>query len=218
MNGLAPQTSQVFDTITRLECIKPYVLVGGTALSIQLNMRLSEDLDFMSWIKKRNEKPEVEISAIKRELESVGHIDDMEIGGFNFVSFVFEGVKLSFYKPPRKQIPSMQATPFQNNLRLADIKSIGAMKMEAMLRRSKYRDYYDIYCILQQGIDFEEMVQLAIEHSGNLLKRKNLLAMLTNCDNYRKDAQFLQLQPVYDITPQEIEQYIKRVLLENKKV
>ncbi len=64
MNGLAPQTSQVFDTITRLECIKPYVLVGGTALSIQLNMRLSEDLDFMSWIKKRNEKPEVEISAI----------------------------------------------------------------------------------------------------------------------------------------------------------
>lgn len=49
MNGLAPQTFEVFDRITRLECIKPFVLVGGTALSLQLNKRQSEDLDFMCW-------------------------------------------------------------------------------------------------------------------------------------------------------------------------
>lgn len=127
MNGLAPQTSQIFDAITRLECIKPFVLVGGTALSIQLNLRQSEDLDFMTWIKNKNEKPEVDISGIKRELETIGHVDDMEIGNFNFVSFVLDGVKLSFYKAPRKKIPTMQAIPYQNNLQLADIKSIGAM-------------------------------------------------------------------------------------------
>ena len=49
MKGLAPQTLKLFDAVTRLDCIKPFVLVGGTALSLQLNARQSEDLDFMRW-------------------------------------------------------------------------------------------------------------------------------------------------------------------------
>ncbi len=216
MNGLAPQTSEVFERITSLECIKPFVLVGGTALSLQLNKRQSEDLDFMCWKKSAKNKPEVPISSIKREIESVANIDSMEIGGFNFVSFVVEGVKLSFYAAPRKRIPSMQVIPFKNNLQLADIKSIGAMKMEAMLRRSKFRDYYDIYTVLHEGVDIQEMIEMALEHSGHLLKRKNLLAMLCDGERFRKDKVFIQLHPVYDVTPYDIQEYIKQKLLEVK--
>ena len=216
MNGLAPQTSEVFERITSLECIKPFVLVGGTALSLQLNKRQSEDLDFMCWKKSAKDKPEVSISSIKREIESVANIDSMEIGGFNFVSFVVEGVKLSFYAAPRKRIPSMQVIPFKNNLQLADIKSIGAMKMEAMLRRSKFRDYYDIYTVLHEGVDIQEMIEMALEHSGHLLKRKNLLAMLCDGERFRKDKVFIQLHPVYDVTPYDIQEYIKQKLLEVK--
>lgn len=216
MNGLAPQTSEVFERITRLECIKPFVLVGGTALSLQLNKRQSEDLDFMCWKKSAKDKPEIPISSIKREIETVANIDSMEIGGFNFVSFVVEGVKLSFYAAPRKRIPSMQVIPFKNNLQLADIKSIGAMKMEAMLRRSKFRDYYDIYTVLHEGVDIQEMIEMALEHSGHLLKRKNLLAMLCDGERFRKDKLFIQLHPVYDVTPYDIQEYIKQKLLEVK--
>lgn len=217
MKGLAPQTSEVFERITCLDCIKPFVLVGGTALSLQLNKRQSEDLDFMCWKKSAKDKSEVPISAIKREIESIGRIDSMEIGSFDFVEFVVEGVKLSFYSAPRKQIPSMQIIPFKNNLRLADIKSIGAMKMEAMLRRSKFRDYYDIYSILNEGIDLNEMVEMALEHSGHLLKRKNLLAFLTDGERFRKDKAFLQLNPVYDVSANDIQEYIKAKLLEVKE-
>lgn len=216
MNGLAPQTTEVFERITRLTCIQSFVLVGGTALSLQLNKRQSEDLDFMCWKKSSKDKSEVPISAIKQEIESVCKIDSMEIGGFNFVEFVVEGVKLSFYAAPRKRIPSMQVVPFKNNLQLADIKSIGAMKMEAMLRRSKFRDYYDIYTILNEGVDIQEMIEMALEHSGHLLKRKNLLAILCDGERFRKDKEFLQLNPVYDITPYDIQEYIKQKLLENK--
>lgn len=216
MNGLAPQTSEVFERITRLECIKPFVLVGGTALSLQLNKRQSEDLDFMCWKKSAKDKPEIPISSIKREIETVANIDSMEIGGFNFVSFVVEGVKLSFYAAPRKRIPSMQVIPFKNNLQLADIKSIGAMKMEAMLRRSKFRDYYDIYTVLHEGVDIQEMIEMSLEHSGHLLKRKNLLAMLCDGERFRKDKVFIQLHPVYDVTPYDIQEYIKQKLLEVK--
>ena len=216
INGLAPQTSEVFERITRLECIKPFVLVGGTALSLQLNKRQSEDLDFMCWKKSAKDKPEVPISAIKQEIESIGRIDSMEIGSFGFVEFVIEGVKLSFYAAPRKRIPSMQVIPFKNNLQIADIKSIGAMKVEAMLRRSKFRDYYDIYSILKEGVDIQEVIEMALEHSGHLLKRKNLLAILTDGERFRKDNAFMQLNPVYEISALDIQEYIKEKLLGNR--
>jgi len=34
MKGLAPHTEQLFERIAALDCIKPFVLVGGTALSL----------------------------------------------------------------------------------------------------------------------------------------------------------------------------------------
>ena len=214
--SLAPHTGKVFEIISQLNCIKPYTLVGGTALSLQIEKRQSEDLDFMKWLTKRNEKPEVDWPAIKKELESVGEIIEYEVGSFDFVSFNFEGVKLSFYAAPRKAIPSMQRIPYLNNLFIADMESIGAMKMEAMLRRSKFRDYYDIYSILKEGKDIQKMVDAALEHSGHKLRTRGLLAMLTNGSRFVKDKEFLQLNPVYNVTPHDIQEYIKQKLLEKK--
>ncbi len=34
--SLAPHTGRVFEAISRLKCIIPYTLVGGTALSLQI--------------------------------------------------------------------------------------------------------------------------------------------------------------------------------------
>lgn len=213
MNGLAPQTSLLFDAITRMESIKPFVLVGGTALSLQIGCRLSEDLDFMRWKQGANDKLEVGWPVIKHELETIGNIEVENILGFDHAEFVVNGVKLSFYAAPRKQIPSMQTIPYQNNLRLADVKSIGAMKMEVMLRRAKFRDYYDLYSILKSGIAIEDMITMALEHSGHRLKRKNLLAMITNGELYVKDKSFLQLSPVYDVTAMDIQDFIKQKLV-----
>ncbi len=214
--SLAPHTGKVFEAISRLECIKPYTLVGGTALSLQIEKRQSEDLDFMKWLTKRGEKPEVAWSTIKKELESIGEIREYEVGSFDFASFNFEGVTLSFYAAPRKAIPSMQRIPYLNNLYIADMESIGAMKMEAMLRRSKFRDYYDIYSILKEGKDLKKMIDAALEHSEHKLRTRGLLAMLTNGSRFIKEKGFEELLPVYDVTPYDIQEYIKQKLLEIK--
>lgn len=214
--SLAPHTGKVFEIISRLECIKPYTLVGGTALSLQIEKRQSEDLDFMKWLAKRNEKPEVDWPSIKKELESVGEIREYEVGNFDFVSFNFEGVNLSFYAAPRKAIPSMQRIPYHNNIYIADMESIGAMKMEAMLRRSKFRDYYDIYSILKEGKDIQKMIEAALEHSDHKLRTRGLLAMLTNGSRFVKEKGFEELLPVYDVSPYDIQEYIKQKLLEKK--
>ena len=59
MKSLAPHTGRIFDAISRLECIRGYLLVGGTALSLQIHNRQSEDLDFMRWRTSKTEKLEV---------------------------------------------------------------------------------------------------------------------------------------------------------------
>lgn len=212
MKGLAPHTLQIFEAVSKLDCIKPYLLVGGTALSLQIGTRQSEDLDFMRWRTSKTEKMEVTWFQIEKELATVGDIQHKDILDIDHVEYLVSGVKFSFYACP-KYSPVGAPVEYLNNLRLADVKSIGAMKMEVMLRRSNFRDYYDIYSILKSGVLINDLFSLALTYSGHKLKSKNLLAMLTNGSRFMRDAHFEQLEPTYAITAQEIEDYIKSCLL-----
>lgn len=209
---LAPHTGRLIESVSRLECIKPFVLVGGTALSIQLKTRQSEDLDFMRWQQGKKDTLDIGWPAIQRELATIGVVEDVQIAGFDQVLFIVDGVKISFYAAPRKRIATMQEIPYMNNIRMADVETIGVMKMEAMMRRSKFRDYYDIYSILKHGADIHKLIPMALEHSGYKLKTKGLMAMLTNGDLFRKDEHFTQLQPLYDVNSRDIEEFIKGLL------
>ncbi len=216
MKGLAPHTLQIFEAVSCLNCIKPYLLVGGTALSLQINTRQSEDLDFMKWRTCKTEKMEVEWYQIEKELATVGDIQHKDILDIDHVEYLVSGVKFSFYACP-KYSPVSMPVDYLNNVRLADVKSIGAMKMEVMLRRSNFRDYYDIYSILKSGVPIHDLISLALSYSEHKLKSKNLLAMLTNGSRFTRDACFNHLEPVYAISPQEIEEYIKSCLMQTGK-
>ena len=213
MNGLAPHTASIFEAISKLECIKPYILVGGTALSLQLGTRESEDLDFMSWKKSRSEKREVDWPQIKKELESVGLVEKCDILDIDHVEFKVNGVKVSFYANPNYS-PVRKPVACLNNIVLADKTAIGAMKMEVMLRRSQYRDYYDIYSLLEAGEDLEEMMSLALKYSGHKMKTKNLIALLTRSDRFIQDDNFSALHPAYKLSSKDIERRIIAALSE----
>ena len=212
MKGLAKHTEKVFERISKLETIKPYLLVGGTALSLQIGKRLSEDLDFMKWKTSPNDKSEVAWYKINKELESIGLVESVDVLDFDMVEFVFEGVKLSFYSAPRIRPTHLKEIPHMNNIRLADVESIGVMKMEVMLRRNTFRDYYDIYSILKEGHNLHKMIDEAIIHSNHRLKEKSILMILTNAERFKKDNRFSHMQPFYDVTPEDIQEYITRLL------
>ena len=137
----APHTGRLIETVSCLECVKPFVLVGGTALSIQLKTRQSEDLDFMRWQQGKDDTLDIGWPSIQHDLETVGTVEEVQVAGFDQVLFIVDGVKISFYAAPRKRIATMREVPYMNNIRLADVESIGVMKMETVMRRSKFRDY-----------------------------------------------------------------------------
>lgn len=154
--SLAPHTGQVFEAISKLECIKPFTLVGGTALSLQIEKRQSEDLDFMKWLTKRNEKPEVDWPSILKELECIGTVSGYDVAGFDQVAFNFEGV-------------------------------------------------------------LNKMISAALEHSDHKLRTRGLLNMLTTGKNFIREKGFEELQPVYDVTAYDIQEFVKYKLLECKE-
>ena len=82
--SLAPHTSRIIESLSRLDCIKPFVLVGGTALSIQLNTRQSEDLDFMRWKQSKDDTLDINWPELQRELETVGHVQDVHFRDGDF--------------------------------------------------------------------------------------------------------------------------------------
>lgn len=217
MKGLAEKTANIFDGISKMESIKPYTLVGGTALSLQIGARLSEDLDFMKWRKSAKEKPGVEWAKIEKELSTIGEVQNRDIYDIDHVEFLVGGVKVSFYSSPN-YCPVKELINISNNLNVADPMSIGAMKMEVMLRRSKFRDYYDIYALLINGYDINEMIDLALSYSRHRLKTKNLLSMLTNGERFSLDRAFKDLEPIYDVSSEDIESLIRKNLIDGKKL
>ena len=211
--GLTTNIEAIIEQVAQLECIKPYILCGGTALAMQIGHRKSEDLDFMMWRISKTEKPEVNWNAIERELkEKIGEIENFNMLGFDQVEFVVKGVKFSFFVSDNLS-PVTAPTDYLGNIRLADIESIMAMKMEVMLRRMKFRDYYDIYSMLQEGYSIHTGIEKALNLSRHRLSSKNIIAMLLG-GKFVPDDNFATLEPKYDVSKEQIREYIMQKLKE----
>ncbi|MBZ4652074.1 MAG: hypothetical protein JG761_874 [Proteiniphilum sp.] len=209
--GLTVNTDAIIEKVAEMECIKPYILCGGTALAIQLGHRKSEDLDFMMWRKSKKEKPAVDWPSIEKELtEKIGEIENFNMLGFDQVEFVAANVKFSFYVSENFS-PVSKPLHYLGNIRLADIYSIMAMKMEVMLRRTKLRDYYDIYAILREGYDISKGIDAALKYSQHKLSRKNIVMILLS-DRFSSETNLAQLEPKYDVSKEVMREYILQKL------
>ena len=209
--GLTAKIEAIIEQVAQLECIKPYILCGGTALAMQIGHRKSEDLDFMMWRISKTQKPEVDWNSIEKELsEKIGKIENFNMLGFDQVEFLVKGVKFSFFVSDNYS-PISTPIDYLGNIRLADIESIMAMKMEVMLRRMKFRDYYDIYCILQEGFSIHNGIEKARNLSRHRLSSKNIIAMLLG-GQFIPDNNFATLEPKYNLTKEQIRDYILQKL------
>ncbi len=205
--GLTSNIESIIDQVAQLDCVKNYTLCGGTALAIQLGHRISEDLDFMMWRISKEEKPEVDWPNIEQEIQDkIGPIEHRDILGFDQVMFVVKGVKISFFVSNNFS-PVNERIPYQGNIVLADIPSVLAMKIEVMLRRMKYRDYYDIYSIVQSGFSLKDGIGAAVKYSGFKLSTKAATIMLSS-NRIATDANFQQMQPIHDVTVEQMRNYL----------
>ena len=123
-------------------------------------------------------------------------------------------VKLSFYSNGIANSRDIVSGMSMDKVRLANLRSLGAMKLEVMSRRYLFRDYYDVYAILKEGISIQEIVTICGRYSRHRMKSKMILAILSNGSLFRYEDGFEMLRPKYKVNSEDIEAYLRERIRE----
>ncbi|GHT66916.1 hypothetical protein FACS189452_03660 [Bacteroidia bacterium] len=214
MNGLAKHTEKVFEYVSKMDCVKDYTLMGGTALALQLGHRLSEDLDFCKWHKDNETVSVYEWADIKKQLSVLGEVKSDWLGESQ-CDFLVNDVKLTFFADNRLHEPKcLKRVACLNNITLVDVATIGVMKLEVMSRRGVFRDYYDMYAILKSGVSLTDIMAATGNYTLHDLRRKNMFNILMNIDHISEEKNFQRLHPIYNISLQDIQHFFLQTIKE----
>lgn len=138
---LPPDTAKLLSFIQQRNpvLLSPFYLSGGTALSLQLGHRESEDLDFFS---QTPFKPEL----IERQLLEYGKLSETELSSGTLNTYL-NGVKLQFLHYPYRLI---EPELVWEGIRLSSVIDIACTKLQTIGMRGSRKDFIDIYFLLKQ--------------------------------------------------------------------
>lgn len=156
---------------------KDYVLVGGTAIALQMGYRESIDFDLFTFKNKNQFKTVDEIQKITsysftklRELKNQSH-------------FNINGVKVTFFNFPYK----IESFGLIDKIKTPNLLTLAAMKAFALGGRAKWKDYVDLYFILQSGITLQDIMlktkELFNSETSTVFSEKIFLEQLTYYDD-----------------------------------
>ena len=193
---LLPKTKAVLLELSLVPGMEEYTFVGGSALSCYLHHRLSEDLNFFSW----HDKATIENilpSLVRDELKIINRSGQQ-------TDMIYKGVKITFFGNKWESLEVLRI-PFIGNIQIATVELLAAMKVNTLFLRAKYRDYYDLYCLVDQKYTISGLYELSSAILPGLSKRLFQIA-LTFTDDIVDDS-IIHLAPAYTLTTKEIETF-----------
>lgn len=135
---ISPSTLELLKSIQSIPALQDTYLVGGTSLALQMGHRKSIDLDIFGSI----QTPVSEI----RQVLAVEHTVQVLKESRNINICLVDGVKVDFVNYSYSLLKPMVV---QDNLRLASVEDIAAMKISAVIGRGTKKDFIDLYFLLK---------------------------------------------------------------------
>jgi len=128
-----------------------YYLVGGTAIALYIGHRKSIDFDLFTHSPLNKKKLSNEIQKLNLKVQPLFFDVDQQHFLINDVKFTF------FYYPYQIEHPIF----FLDAISLPSLLDLAAMKAFSLGRRSKWKDYVDLYFILKEYYSMEQIIQRA---------------------------------------------------------
>ena len=147
---------------------REFYLVGGTAISFYLGHRKSIDFELFK------SKSVVPSKYMKAVVES-GFAYSVLFRDTDQIHFLVNGVKVTFFQYPYA-IDAKQDV--EGVFRLPTLLDLAAMKAFALGRRSKWKDYVDLYFLLKEHYSIEQISTRAAEVFGEEFSEKLFRAQL----------------------------------------
>lgn len=138
-NTIPQATSFVLDNIKNIPDIQNFYLTGGTALSLLLGHRESEDLDFFT-------ESSFQPTLLQQKLLQLGTLENLQVDQGTLNLFVNK-VKLQFLYYPYNLLEKL--IPW-NGINLSSMIDIACTKLITISMRGSKKDFIDLYVILQQ--------------------------------------------------------------------
>lgn len=222
--SMPPQTSLLLQKVSEYGGLKDYVLVGGTALSIHLNHRLSEDLDFCFTNGLDLNRNEIDklldiLSSNGSEITPIINVkaqQDFLIAGDDILdhhqTYLIDDVKIEFFVNESRQLRGWMAqktfSEVLPGVQIADIETLTHMKSNVILNRVKSRDFFDIKTLIEEGFATYEQIQDSMKTFSNTrLPEEHLISRLSPGAFHEDDEGF---ESLIDHTP---DQQIKTELI-----
>ena len=162
---------------------KEFYLVGGTAVALHIGHRRSIDFDLFKF----------------NPIKPKSIIDKIAESGYPYLvtrrvteqlNVTVHNVKLTFY-----QYPFEVSSPVRlgDILRLPELIDLAAMKAYALGRRSKWKDYVDLYFILKDHFSIGQISEKAAFLFGQLFSEKLFRAQLCYYEDidYTEQIEFI---------------------------
>ena len=152
---------------------REFYLVGGTAIALHIGHRQSVDFDMFK-------KSELKITKIISKISDAGYSYTVMRRVSEQLNLIVNKVKLTFF-----QYPFAVETPckFENTFKIPDLLTLSAMKAYALGRRSKWKDYVDLYFILKDYYSVNDISKKATAIYGDLYSEKLFRAQLCYFDD-----------------------------------
>jgi Nucleotidyl transferase AbiEii toxin, Type IV TA system len=135
------------------EFSRQYILVGGTAIGLQIGHRQSIDFDLFSF---KLIKPQ----SIKNRLKSQDIHYEIIHQEYDQLHLLVNSVKLTFFTFPYK-IDASES--FEDIIKMPSLIDLGAMKALALGGRAKWKDYVDMYFLFKDHFSLQEIEKRANE-------------------------------------------------------
>jgi hypothetical protein len=176
---------------------REFYLVGGTAIALQIGHRQSIDFDLF--------KPSSFVSRKilnKIDTTRIRYVVTRRVSEQLNINIL--DVKMTFFEYP---YVVEHPVDFDRSIYMPDLLSLGAMKAFALGRRSKWKDYVDLFFLLKYYFSVEQIGQKALSIYGQEFSEKLFRAQLAfHADiNYSESVQYL---PGFEVSEDEIKQFL----------
>ena len=177
--------------------------MGGTAIALYLRHRRSIDYDLFK----------------KARLQRKKNLDVIQASGYPYqvlfntdgqMNLVVNGVKVTFFQ---YEFDVKPVSDFQGVVKLPSLLDLAAMKAYALGRRSKWKDYVDLYFLLKEHFSIDEIAARAEIIFGELFSVKMFRVQLSYFEDvdYSEEVEYLVDNPPSNL---EIQTYLTEISTE----
>ena len=180
-----------------------YVLVGGSALTLYLCHRKSEDLDFFTYDDNFDKREIFEYIKQFENKEILNQTDEQ-------VDLLLDGVKVTFFNAQWLFLKPKKIEKFN----LSSLESIAAMKINVLFLRAKYRDYYDIYFLVKKSMSLKKVFKCSLDVLEGINFKLFSVALLYTDDI--EDDNIEYLEPIEMLSKEQIRDFFQMELGKSK--